>query len=127
MPDSTAINQGGYGISRKRGVGLESKKETQIQNAIRAELSRVGIVRRNNVGVFITPYGQKIHIGLSGESDLTLFCKNSKTYFIEIKTPCGRQAQNQKNFQKAVENLGFEYIIMRSVDDAKKFLERFSK
>ena len=99
------------------------KTETEIQNAIRVALSELGIVRRNNVGTFITPYGAPISIGIPGESDLTLFCKGGRTIFIEVKTPTGRQSKKQKRFQTAVERLGFEYIIMRSVADTEKFIE----
>lgn len=98
--------------------------ETEIQNEIRIALSALGIVRRNNVGTFITPYGAPISIGIPGESDLTLFCRGGRTVFIEVKTPTGRQSKKQKKFQAAVERLGFEYIIMRSVADAEKFIER---
>ncbi len=99
------------------------KAETEIQNDIRVALSELGIVRRNNVGTFITPYGAPITIGLPGESDLTLFCAGGKTVFIEIKTESGRQSKQQKRFQAAVERLGFEYKIMRSVEDAEEFIK----
>ena len=98
-------------------------KETQIQNDIRVALSELGIVRRNNVGIFLTPDGRPIAIGIPGESDLTLLCRGGRTVFIEVKTSTGRQSKKQKNFQAAVERLGFEYIIMRSVADAEKFIE----
>lgn len=100
------------------------KAETEIQNAIRVALSEIGIVRRNNVGTFITPYGAPIAIGVPGESDLTLFCHGGRTIFIEVKTPTGRQSKQQKRFQAAVERLGFEYIIMRSVKDAEQYIEK---
>lgn len=106
---------------------MANKEETKIQNAIRAELSTIGIVRRNNVGTFLTAYGTPITIGLPGEADLTLFEKDGKTTFIEVKTPAGRQSEQQKRFQKAVEKLGFEYVIMRSVEDARRFIERGGK
>ena len=100
-----------------------SKTETEIQNAIRVALSELGIVRRNTVGTFITPYGAPIKIGAPGESDLTLFCRGGRTVFIEIKTGTGRQSKKQKKFQAAVERLGYEYIILRSVEDAERFIE----
>lgn len=99
------------------------KTETEIQNDIRVALSELGIVRRNNVGTFITPYGAPIKIGIPGESDLTLFCRGGRTVFIEVKTGTGRQSKKQKKFQAAVERLGFEYIILRSVEDAERFIE----
>lgn len=98
---------------------MAAKKETAIQNAIRVALSEIGIVRRNNVGVYFTKYGAPIVIGIPGEPDLTLFTKTGKTIFIEIKTPTGRQSAKQKHFQMLIESYGFRYVIMRSVEDAK--------
>lgn len=122
MPVSTDINRDGYGFSKSQGGGSAVKSETQIQNAIRAALSEIGIVRRNNVGTYLTPYGKPIVIGIPGEPDLTLFTKTGETIFIEIKTPTGRQSGKQKHFQKVVESYGFRYMIMRCVDDAKKLI-----
>lgn len=99
------------------------KKETKIQNDIRVALSEIGIVRRNNVGMFFTPDGRPIAIGIPGEADLTLFCDGGKTVFIETKTERGRQSKKQKKFQAAVERLGYTYVIMRSVEDAQRFIE----
>lgn len=100
------------------------KEETEIQNDIRVELSELGIVRRNNVGTFISPNGVPVKIGIPGEADLSLFMKGGKTVFIEVKTPTGRQSKKQKKFQKAVEKLGYEYKIMKSVDDARRYIEK---
>ena len=100
------------------------KEETEIQNAIRVELSKIGIVRRNNVGTFYTPDGRPITIGIPGEADLTLFRHGGKTVFVEIKTPKGKPNKWQKHFQSVVERCGYEYIIMRSVEDAVKYVEK---
>lgn len=79
MHVSTDINRAGYGISKRRGGGSAvAKNETQLQNAIRVELSKIGIVRRNNVGTFYTKYGVPIVIGIPGEADLTLFMKTGE-------------------------------------------------
>ena len=98
-------------------------EETKLQDAIRAELSKAGIVRRNNVGTFLTLGGNPIVIGLPGEADLTLFQRGGKTVFIEVKTPTGRQSKQQRAFQKRVEELGFEYIIARNLEDIKRLVE----
>ena len=103
------------------------KEETEIQNAIRVVLSEIGIVKRNNVGKFYTPDGRPITIGIPGEADLTLFQNGGKTVFIEVKTDAGRQSKIQRKFQAAVERLGYEYIIMRSVDDARRYIEKVKK
>ena len=103
---------------------MAAKNETQLQNAIRVELSKIGIVRRNNVGTFYTKYGVPVVIGIPGEADLTLFSKSGETYFIEIKTLSGRQSEKQRHFQNVVESYGFQYIIMRSVEDARNFIRK---
>ena len=97
--------------------------EIEIQNAIRVALSEVGVVRRHNVGTFYTFAGRPIAIGIPGEADLTLFQNGGKTVFIEVKTRTGRQRSKQKRFQAAVERLGYDYLIMRSVDDARRYIE----
>lgn len=102
----------------------QKKQETAIQNAIRAELSQVGIVKRNNVGTYITLYGSPIKIGIPGEADLTLFAYGGKTIFIEVKTDKGKQSKQQKHFEEVVTALGFEYIVMRSREDAVRFVKR---
>ncbi|MFR7820784.1 hypothetical protein [Candidatus Pseudoruminococcus sp.] len=102
----------------------QQKQETAIQNAIRAELSQVGIVRRNNVGTYITPYGAPIKIGIPGEADLTLFAYGGKTIFIEVKTNKGKQSKAQKHFEDVAMTLGFEYIVMRSREDAVRLVKR---
>lgn len=97
--------------------------EIEIQNAIRVALSEIGVVRRNNVGTFYTQDGRAVAVGIPGEADLTLFQNGGKTVFIEVKTRTGRQSAKQKHFQKHFEQMGYEYIIMRSVDDARRYIE----
>lgn len=62
----------------------------------------------------------------AGVSDLIILTKG-KCYFVEIKTKTGRQNPEQKIFQQAVELLGFEYQIWRSLADAEKFVKGISK
>ena len=80
-------------------------------------------MRRNNVGTFLNLYGVPVRIGLRGESDLTWFIRNGQTIFVEIKTPDGRQSRQQKQFQSVIESYGFRYVILRSVEDARKLIE----
>lgn len=52
---------------------------------------------------------------LTGVSDLIVVLPNH-ILFIEMKSKTGRQSIDQKQFQKKVESLGFEYYIVRSFD-----------
>ena len=56
---------------------------------------------------------------LKGVSDLIIIQPN-KVIFVEVKTPTGTQQPNQKDFEKAVNLLGFEYWIVRSLEEFKK-------
>ena len=59
----------------------------------------------------------KIATGLKrGASDLIVLFPN-RVVFCEVKTPTGVQSEAQKDFQEQVENLGFEYILVRSLLD----------
>ena len=63
-------------------------------------------------------------LGLTkGRSDME-FNYNKKTYFIEFKTPTGRQSTAQKKWQKTVESQGFEYYLVRSFDEFKKLITK---
>lgn len=57
---------------------------------------------------------------MSGVSDLILLTKN-KTYFIELKAEKGIQSEIQKIFQSKVENLGFKYLIFKSLEEYKQW------
>lgn len=56
---------------------------------------------------------------LAGVSDLLLLypSKGYHALCIEMKTEKGRQQPSQKLFQRAVEEMGYKYIICRSFDD----------
>ena len=57
----------------------------------------------------------------AGVSDLVLIW--DKVYFIELKTPKGRQQDSQKLFESACKNKNQQYLIIRSLDEFIKFTE----
>lgn len=59
----------------------------------------------------------------AGRSDLVYYRKG-RAYMIEMKTPEGKQSPKQKEWQKLIESEGFEYVIIRSLDEFKDFLKR---
>ena len=58
-----------------------------------------------------------------GFSDLVAFI-NNKIYFIEVKSETGTQSDDQKTFQRLVEDAGLNYILARSVGDVVKNIFR---
>lgn len=54
----------------------------------------------------------------AGAADLALFypAKGYHGLFVEMKTPQGKQQPSQKEWQNAVQDVGYKYIICRSFD-----------
>lgn len=99
------------------------KAETNIQNKIRIELSKHGIVTfRMNTGKFKTQDGRWISIGIKGTADL-LAIKNGKAIWIETKTPIGKASKEQINFIKQMKQIGCKAGFARCVEDAFKICE----
>jgi hypothetical protein len=65
---------------------------------------------------------RKKQIGLlPGVSDTIIIFPN-RVIFCEFKDDKGRQSDRQKDFQERVELLGFEYWLIRSLEEFKKQL-----
>ena len=45
--------------------------------------------------------------------------------FIELKTAKGRQTENQKYFQKALEAQGYKYEVVRSLDEFRQIITNY--
>lgn len=59
---------------------------------------------------------------LSGVSDLILILPNGKLLFLELKIEKGVQSASQKEFEQRVNLLGFEYHIIRSIEQFKELI-----
>lgn len=65
---------------------------------------------------------RKLATGIkAGAADCVLLMP-SRCIFIEVKTETGVQSDNQKQFEKQVKALGFEYYLIRSLDQLKSQL-----
>jgi hypothetical protein len=56
---------------------------------------------------------------VAGAADLILLVPNSRGQILcfEMKTPTGRQAPSQKEFQTAIENVGNKYVICKTLHE----------
>ena len=63
---------------------------------------------------------------LSGVSDL-IVVRPDEVLFIECKDAKGKQREQQKNFQNTVDALGFEYHVVRSLEEFKKIIHAKEK
>jgi len=57
-----------------------------------------------------------------GHADFNVYLPNGKVLMFEVKTPIGKQSDHQKRFELEVKGLGFEYYIVRSLDEFKKIV-----
>lgn len=96
--------------------------ETDIQNQIRLELSKYGIVIRLQSGNFELKDGRRIVCGIKGLSDLLLIGKG-KIAFIEVKNINGKPSKEQLNFISAVHKLGHRAGIAHSVEEALEIIK----
>lgn len=54
---------------------------------------------------------------LPGAADLVICGDRGKVLFVEMKTSKGRQNENQVVFERKVTELGFKYVVCRSLDN----------
>lgn len=60
----------------------------------------------------------------SGVSDMVLIFPG-QVVFVEVKDEKGKQSDAQRRFQDKVNELGFDYYLVRSVEDVEKVVYRF--
>ena len=63
-----------------------------------------------------------VKCNITGYPDLTLF-KDNSTIFVEVKNEKGIQSEIQKYVQKQLENQGFKYYLVRSLEEFKQIIE----
>ena len=106
-------------IRHKDKTILESyMKESDIMRLILIGLCakyKNGLFYRRNVGVMKTKDGF-VKFGLPGMGDISGII-NGMAIEIEVKSEKGKQSEQQKNWQIAVERAGGIYILTNSVED----------
>jgi hypothetical protein len=95
---------------------LGRRSESQIQAAIVRALSQLGFL------VIHVPNqatrGRQRYSGLMpGAPDLIVIGKG-RVWFLEVKKPGGKQSQAQIIVQRLIEERGFRYYVVHSVDEA---------
>ena len=99
------------------------KAETRVSDMIKLELCKQGCkVFRSQVGLFYTQYGDKIYIGVKGESDLHGHRADGKAFYLECKTPIGKASEKQKDFIRAMQESNALAGFAHSVDEALRIV-----
>ena len=110
-------------------------REHNIQDSIRLELSKHGLVFRTNAGsawggkyVNVPTYGnivinpRKIELLPKGFSDLLFVGTDGRVAFIECKDDKGTLRPEQEKFLKLMQSYGHRAGVARSVEDALKIV-----
>lgn len=104
------------------------KKETEIQREIMLELSKYGIVIRQQSGNFYTEYGSRIKVGFTGLSDLQFISDDGKLVaFLEVKTDTGHIRKEQIQFIDFINSKNSPNLkagIVRNIQDALSLIGR---
>lgn len=114
-----------YSPSEKSPGSLE--EHNRIVKDILLELGgwRELIAWRNETGVGLTmsePH-RPFHYGLIGSSDIFILIHHGGPLIcLEVKTGNARQSDQQMKFERRVKQLGHEYCVVRSVQEAVAFV-----
>lgn len=94
-------------------------QENEIMKLIQIEASARGHrLFRNNVGLFYTKIGTPVRCGLCpGGSDLVGFMNNGRWLSVEVKSPRGREQQDQIAFALLVQRFHGVAFTAHSVEE----------
>jgi hypothetical protein len=105
--------------------------EKQLQNAILREFGTRPDMRLWRASAGAARIGRRfIRFGVPGQADLTGIITVGGigvSLWIEVKSPTGRQGQEQMWFQQIVSKLGGLYVLARSVTDVENGIEAFKQ
>jgi hypothetical protein len=101
------------------------KPEQAIQKSILEYLAVKKIWHmRVNTGAIVSEYkgrSRMIRYGIPGCADI--LCSLPSFLWLEVKAPKGVQSEQQKQFQKEVEEQGHLYYVVRSIEDVEEILK----
>lgn len=105
---------------------LKCRKKTEhiIQKSIvrwfKKEFPEYIIFSTNNEACYRNSYYLEGGV-LQGVSDLVVILPN-KIIFVELKAERGKQSKSQKEFELKLKSIGYEYYIIRSLENFKDLI-----
>lgn len=109
----------------QREADASRARESDIQAAILRFLATVPGLRawRSNSGAAMGRRGL-VRFGVAGQGDISGLLESGRRLEIEVKTPKGRQSEQQRLFGAMISKFGGLYILARSVDDVRNAFVR---
>lgn len=104
----------------------ESAIERDILKWLNSEGGFFGF-KNNSVGVFDRNNGnfrKSSSYAINGVSDI-IALRDGRVFFVEVKTPTGKQSPDQVKFQKAVTTMGCIYVVVHSVEEMQDYSEEW--
>lgn len=101
----------------EKQVNPDNIPESAIQRQIKQLL---------NFYSFMVWKNQQGPLSYPGVSDLTAI-KKGNVYWIEVKKPTGKLSKDQIKFQQDVKDHGGIYLVLRSFEEAEKFVESLNE
>lgn len=122
------LNDSKQSKSHRKPRHIESNIQQQMVEWFKLEYPRFMIAAIPNGGYrnAIEAAIMKREGVLAGFSDLIIIA-DKNVLFVEVKTKTGRQSALQKEFQKKVSLLGFQYSVCRSLSDFVLTIEKWLK
>jgi hypothetical protein len=105
---------------------MKQHVEIDLQRELLVEASRwkmVGLIWRQQSGLFFTQDGRPVRIGFPGLSDVGGILQGGQAFQLELKAPNGSVTREQQGWLKAVRDAGGRAGIVRSLGEAKEILE----
>lgn len=104
---------------------LESKIQAEIVKFLQAKKYLFASIPNEAAGKDAAIRMSKMKtLGLrSGAPDLLVFLDGGRLLCLEVKTEKGFQSPAQKHFEEKLNELKFEYYVVRSVEDVRSILD----
>ena len=104
-----------------------SMSEAQIKASCEdyINLKKLLALRLNAGDILVERNGRtyKVRGVRAGCADYEILLPGGRAVWVELKTWTGKQSKDQVEFQREVEELGFEYYVIRNVEEFVKALE----
>ena len=83
-----------------------------------------------SVGIFdpvSKTFRTRQRFSINGQADSIAVMPGGYVWFVEFKVPGGKQSKAQLAFEKRLRIMGANYIVIRSFEEFKQFIEREKK
>ena len=116
-----AVNN--YGLKHHNPRIIFASIPNEVAMMIRGIMIACGVPKRTVDTIISLVLKRMKNMGFhAGFSDCVIITRGT-VIFCEFKLPGNYQQSNQKEFEKRITELGHEYVVIKSLEEFKKYLE----